>query len=248
MFISGSAALNARGQVEAPGDMYRQTRVAMDTIVQALAEAGGTPADIVYTKTFLANLGKTDDYTRAWLEALGEVRPASTLLGIPGFLRPEMLIEIEAEAVLGAARSRRDIYTEHMREKPRGYARAVEVGDLVYVSGCTALSSTGQVRAPGDWAVQYDLAHETIGWALAQAGATLDDVVRRRTFTVDGAEQNRAYGQGPAWFAASCPTSLGCRVTGLARPELLVEVEVSAVKGAHAAIEWIGPDAADPLG
>ena len=247
VFIAGSTALNVRGEVEAPGDMYRQTRATMDTILAALAEAGGTPGDIVYSKTFLTDLGKADEYTRAWLEALGDVRPASTLLGIPGLVRPELLIEIEVEAVLGAAGSRRDIYTEHMREKPRGYARAVEVGDLVFVSGCTSLSSTGAVQAAGDWAAQYDLAHETILWALGQAGATMDDVVRRRTFTVDGAEQNRAHGQGPSWFAKSCPSSLGCRIAGLARPELLVEVEVAAVKGAHANIEWIGPDPVDPL-
>ena len=247
VFISGSTALDARGVVEAPGDMYRQTRATMDTIFHAVAEAGGAPADIVYTKTFLTDVGGAADYTRAWLEALGDVRPVSTLLAIPALLRPEMLIEVEAEAVIGAARTRRDIYTEHMREKPRGYARAVEVGDLVYVSGCTSLSSTGDVRAEGDWAAQHDLALETIGWALGQAGATLDDVVRRRTFTVDGAEQNRAHGQGPAWFAGSRPTSLGCRIAGLARPELLVEVEVTAVKGAHAGIEWVGPDAVDPL-
>ncbi len=247
VFISGSTALNSRGGVDAPGDMYRQTRATMDTILAALAQAGGTAGDIVYSKTFLTDLGRADEYTRAWLEALGDVRPTSTLLGVPALVRPELLVEIEAEAVLGAARGRRDIYTEHMREKPRGYARAVEVGDLVYVSGCTSLSSTGEVQAAGDWAAQYDLAHETIRWALGQAGATLDDVVRRRTFTVDRAEQNRPYGQGPAWFAKSCPASLGCRVGGLARPELLVEVEVAAVKGAHAGIEWVGPDPADPL-
>ena len=247
VFISGTSALNARGVVDAPGDMYRQTRLIMDTIFRALAEAGGTPADLVYTKTFLTDLSKAADYTRAFVEALGDVRPVSTLLGIPALLRPEMLIEIEAELVIGAAQSRRDIYTEHMREKPRGYARAVDAGDWVYVSGCTSMSSKGDPRAVGDWAAQADLAHETIRWALAQAGATMDDVVRRRTFTIAGAEQNRPHGEGPAWFAKSCPASLGCRVTGLARPELLVEVEVAAVKGAHAGIEWIGPDAVDPL-
>jgi enamine deaminase RidA (YjgF/YER057c/UK114 family) len=194
IFISGTTALNARGQVEAPGDMYRQTRATMDTILGALAEAGGAPGDMVYTKTYLTDLAKSAEYTRAWLEALGEVRPVSTLLGIPGLLRPDMLIEVEAEAVVGAAQRRRDLYTEHMREKPRGYARAVEIGDLVYVSGCTCLSSTGDVRAAGDWARQYDLAHEAIEWALGQAGARLDDVVRRRIFTVDGAVQNRAHG------------------------------------------------------
>jgi len=248
VFISGSTALNKRGEVDAPGDMYRQTRATMDTILGALAEAGGTPGDIVYSKVFLTDLSKAGEYQRAWLEALGDVRPTSTLLGIPaaGLIRPELLIEIEVEAVLGAASARRDIYTEHMREKPRGYARAVEVGDLVYVAGCTSLSSTGTVQGAGDWAAQQDLAHETIRWALGQAGASMDDVVRRRTFTVAGAEPNRSSG-GTAWFAKSCPASLGCRIAGLARPELLVEVEVAAVKGAHANIEWIGPDPVDPL-
>ncbi len=246
VFISGSTALTARG-VEGVGDMYRQTRTTLDTIFRALADAGGVPGDLVYTKTFLTDLSKAADYTRAFVEVLGDVRPVSTLLGVPALVRPELLVEIEAEAVLGAARSRRDIYTQHMREKPRGYARAVVVGDQVYVSGCTSVSATGEVQAPGDWARQYDLAVDTSRWALEQAGASMDDVVRRRTFTVEGAKQNRAYGDGPTPFAKSHPASLGCRISGLARPELAVEVEVTAVKGAGAEIQWIEPDAVDPL-
>ena len=247
VFISGSTALKAGGVVEGPGDMYRQTRATMDTILRALAEAGGAPGDIVYTKTFLTDLGKSADYTRAFVEALGEVRPVSTLLGVPALVRPELLVEIEAEAVIGAAGARRDIYTQHQREKPRGYARAVAVGDQVFLSGCTSVSSSGEVQAPHDWARQYDLAMDTIGWALGQAGVSLEDVVRRRTFTVQGATQNRAHGAGPTPFAKSHPTSLGCRISGLARPELVVEVEVTAIKGAGAGIQWIGPDATDPL-
>jgi enamine deaminase RidA (YjgF/YER057c/UK114 family) len=247
VFISGSSALDAQGAVADPGDMAGQTRRTMDTILQALAQAGGAPGDLVYTKTFVTDLGRIPDYTRAWLAALGEVRPASTLLGIPALLRPEMLIEIEAEAVIGAARTRRDIYTEHQRERPRGYARAVAVGDWIYLSGCTSLSSRGEVQAAGDWAAQVDHAHDVIGWTLGQAGATFDDVVRRRTFTVDRAEVNRPAGQGPAWYERSRPASLGCRVTGLASRDLLVEVEVAAVRGAGAGIEAVGPDAVDPL-
>jgi enamine deaminase RidA (YjgF/YER057c/UK114 family) len=102
-----------------------------------------------------------------------------------------MLIEIEAEAIIGAARTRRDIYTEHQREKPRGYARAVEIDDRVYVSGCTSINPSSEIEAVGDWAAQSDVAHRAIEWALGQAGATLDDVVRRRTFTVAGAHVNR---------------------------------------------------------
>ena len=247
VFVSGTTTLNATGQVEAPGDMYRQTRLTLDTIFRALAEAGATPGDLVYTKTYVTDLGALDQYTRGWVEALGDVRPASTLLGIPALLRPEMLIEVEGEAIIGAAKARRDIYTEHQREKPRGYARAVAVGDVVHVSGCTSMSSKGEVQAAGDWAAQSDHAMDVIRGALGQAGATLDDVVRRRTFTVAGAGQNRAHGEGPSPFAKSHTASLGCRIARLARPELLVEIEVTAVRGAGANIEWIGPDATDPL-
>ena len=247
VFVSGTTTLDAAGQVQAAGDMYRQTRLTMDTIFAALAQAGAAREDLVYTKTYVTDLTRLDEYTRGWVEALGDVRPVSTLLGIPALLRPEMLIEIEAEAIIGAGQSRRDIYTEHMREKPRGYARAVVAGDTIHVSGCTSMSSRGEVQAAGDWAAQSDHAMDVIRYALGQAGATLDDVVRRRTFTTAGARQNRAHGEGPAPFAKSHPASLGCRISGLARPELLVEIEVTAVKGAGANIEWVGPDAVDPL-
>jgi enamine deaminase RidA (YjgF/YER057c/UK114 family) len=247
VFISGSTALNARGGIDGPGDMYRQTRSTLDTIFAALAEAGGTPADLVYTKSFFTDLSHMADYTRAWLEAFGDVRPTSTTLGIPALLRPEMLVEIEAEAIIGAARTRRDVYTQQQREKPRGYARLVEIGERIYMSGCTDLDAAGQVQAPNDWAAQYDHSLETVRWSLDQVGASLDDVVRRQTFTVDRAQVNRPPGQGPAYFAGSRPASMGCRIMGLARPELLVEVEVMAVKGTGTGIEAIGPDPVDPL-
>lgn len=247
VFISGSTALNARGGIDGPGDMYRQTRSTLDTIFAALAEAGGTPADLVYTKSFFSDLSHMADYTRAWLEAFGDVRPTSTTLGIPALLRPELLVEIEAEAIIGAAGRRRDVYTQQQREKPRGYARLVEIGERIYMSGCTDLDAAGQVQAPNDWAAQYDHSVETVRWSLDQVGASLDDVVRRQTFTVDRAQVNRPPGQGPAYFAGSRPASMGCRIMGLARPELLVEVEVMAVKGAGTGIEAIGPDPVDPV-
>ena len=241
IFVSGTTALNQRGGVDSPGDLYGQTQATMALIISAVEQAGGTLADLVYTKTFLTDVSMAAEQSRARLEALGAVRPTATLLGIPGLIHPDMLVEIEAEAIVGAAAARRDIYTEHQREKARGYARAVAVGDLVHVSGCTSIDADGTVQAPGDWAQQYDLCHGAIRSALAKAGASLDDVVRRRTFTVAAAEQNRAYGQGPAWFAQSRPVSMGCRIAGLADPKMLVEVDAVAIVGAHADIEWLGP-------
>ncbi len=241
VFIAGTTALDAKGEVACPGDMYGQTRQTLDSIGAAIEEAGATLADLVYSKTFVTGLAEASEQTRARLEALGDIRPTNTLLGIPALIRPEMLIEIEGEAIVGAGAARRDIYTIREREKARGYARAVEIGDLVYVSGCTSMDPEGNLQAPNDWAAQYDLCHEAIQWALGEAGAVLDDVVRRRTFTVEGAEMNRPYGEGPAWFAHSRPSSLGCRIAGLAHPEMVVEVDAMAIKGAHAGIEWLSP-------
>src|SRR4029453_18079314 len=109
------------------------------------------------------------------------------------------------EAIIGPSKTRRNVYTQREREKPRGYARLVEVGDRIYMSGCTDLDAAGELQAPGDWAAQYDHALETARWSLEQVGASLDDVVRRQTFTVDGAKVNRPYGQGPTYFAGSRP-------------------------------------------
>ena len=242
IFISGSTALNEKGEVTHPGDLYGQTRDTYAAIVGALEEAGGTVGDLVYSKTYLTDMAQAGEQVRAKLDVLGDVRPTATLLAIPGLIAPEMLVEIEAEAIIGAADTRRDFYTGNEIERARGYARAVAVGDVVHVSGCTSMDSNGIVQAPGDWAAQYDLCHEAVASALAQAGASLDDVVRRRTFTIAAAEQNRPYGQGPAWFADSRPVSMGCRIAGLALPEMLVEVDAWAVKGAHKDIKWLGPD------
>jgi enamine deaminase RidA (YjgF/YER057c/UK114 family) len=147
VFVSGTTALSARGVVEGKGDLYRQTRNTMDTIFSALAQAGAAREDIVYTKTFLTDLGRSADYTRAWLEALGDVRPTSTLLGIPALVLPEMLIEIEAEAIIGAAKTRRDIYTAATREAARLCAgrrgRRLDLGQRLHVDERRGRAASG---------------------------------------------------------------------------------------------------------
>ena len=239
IFVAGTTALQDGGGVACPGDVYGQSQVTMETIQAAIEEAGGSLGDMVYSKVFVTDMAQSDGQRQARLEALGDLRPPCTLLGIPGLQVPEMLVEIEAEAIIGSANDRQIIYTENQAEKARGYSRAVRVGDVVHVSGCTSIDADRNVRAVGDWAAQFDMAHEGIEAALKEAGATLDDIVRRRTFTIDRAEQNRPYGEGPPWFKDSRPVSLGCRISGLADPEMLVEVDAMVVIGAHEDIEWL---------
>lgn len=238
VFISGTTALGPDGVVTGSDDLYTQARQTFDTMLSALDQVGGTPQDLMNTKTFVTGLSQTEGYWRAQREALSGICPAATLLQIPALIHPQMMIEIESDAIIDSMAHRREVFSVKDREKALGYARAVEVGDWVYVSGSTALDESGNPQAVGDWAAQYDLSHGTIQSALGHFGASLNDVISRRIFTVDGVQQNRAYGEGPAWFSESCPVSMGCRVSALAHPDLLVEVEAIALKGAHANIDW----------
>ncbi len=238
VFIAGTTALEADGKVAYPGDMHQQTRAVFDTIASVAEAAGASLADLVYTKTFVTAMARSHEQRVAKLDALGDVRPAGTLLGVPGLLMNEMLIEVEAEAIIGASGNRKDVYTGKRNEHALGFARAVESGPYVYVSGCTARDDAGGVFAPGDWAAQYDRCHETISSVLGQLDMPLDDIVRRRTFTKHDAHMNRPYGEGPGWFENSRPTSLGCRVRSFVEPAMLVEVDAFAIRGAHQDIEW----------
>jgi enamine deaminase RidA (YjgF/YER057c/UK114 family) len=108
-----------------------------------------------------------------------------------------------------------------------GYSRAVRVGDRVWVSG-TAPIMPGDADPP---AGAYDQAKVCLGIverALAEAGATMDDVVRTRIYVTDAAsidEVGRAHGEA---FAAARPATTGI-VTQLLDPRWLVEIEAEAV-------------------
>ena len=86
----------------------------------------------------------------------------------------------------------------------RGDARALSS----LATWCTSLAVPRPIRPvrsahPADWAAQFDICQEGIEEALAMAGAILNDVIQRRSFTIASAEQNRPYGKGPAWFKDS---------------------------------------------
>ena len=113
-------------------------------------------------------------------------------------------------------------------EKKYGYSRAVVVGNQVYVAGTTAVDEHGTVMGdnPYDQAVYI---YARIGRALEQAGASLRDVVRVRTFVTDIQRwEDVARAQGEV-FEEIRPAATLVEVTALVRPDLLVEIEVDAV-------------------
>ena len=95
--VSGSTA-TVDGQLQHEGDAYGQTKVALEVIAAALAQAGHSVEDIVRTRIYLANADDMDAVGRAHGEVFGEIRPAATMLAGIQFINPAMLVEIEADS------------------------------------------------------------------------------------------------------------------------------------------------------
>jgi enamine deaminase RidA (YjgF/YER057c/UK114 family) len=98
--VTGTTATTATGELHGAGDMYAQTRQALLNITNALAKAGATPADVVRTRIFVTDISRWEEVGRAHREVFGEVMPATTMVEVARLIDPEMLVEIEADAIV----------------------------------------------------------------------------------------------------------------------------------------------------
>jgi enamine deaminase RidA (YjgF/YER057c/UK114 family) len=116
-------------------------------------------------------------------------------------------------------------------EKKFGYSRAVAIGNIVAVAGTTAVDEEGNVVGEGSPYEQARFIYRKIERALQQAGASLENVVRVRTFVTDISsweEVGRAQGEV---FSEIRPAATLVEVSALVDPRLLVEIEADAIKG-----------------
>ncbi len=100
VYVSGTVATTDDGSPAPAGDAYAQARQALANIQTALAEAGAALADVVRTRMYLVNANDWEAVARAHREFFGETRPAATMIEVSRLLDPEMLVEIEADAVI----------------------------------------------------------------------------------------------------------------------------------------------------
>lgn len=98
--MTGTASVADDGSIFAPGDGYAQARRCLEIVERALEELGGSLADVVRTRLFVTDIDRWEEYGRAHHEAFADHPPTSTMVEVARLIHPDMLIEIEADAVV----------------------------------------------------------------------------------------------------------------------------------------------------
>jgi enamine deaminase RidA (YjgF/YER057c/UK114 family) len=104
LFISGTTAMNSKGEVVAPGDPYEQTKAILASLKTILSSRGFALDNVVRTRLFVTNIARWDDYARAHREAFEKIRPASSMVQVVKLVDPRLVVEIEVDAIRGASK------------------------------------------------------------------------------------------------------------------------------------------------
>jgi enamine deaminase RidA (YjgF/YER057c/UK114 family) len=98
--VSGSAAVGPDGEIVGVGDTYVQACRCIEVIAEALTAAGASLSDVVRTRMFVTDIDQWEDIARAHQEAFGDSPPATAMLEVTRLIHPDMLLEIEADAII----------------------------------------------------------------------------------------------------------------------------------------------------
>jgi enamine deaminase RidA (YjgF/YER057c/UK114 family) len=99
IFVAGTAPVDDEGDTFAPGDAYAQTMRCFAIIQTALQDLGADLEDIVRTRLYITDMGQWEEIAQAHNELFADYPPVSTMVEIPGLINPDMLVEVEVEAL-----------------------------------------------------------------------------------------------------------------------------------------------------
>jgi reactive intermediate/imine deaminase len=231
LFASGQLSRDRQGRVVGAGDIEAQTAQVLDNLGLVLAEAGCSLADVAKVTSYITDARYRDRVGDVRRRYFGDTLPASTMVEVAGLGDPELMIEIEAVALVpngttGVGLQR--LESSRLPPPIGAYVHGVRAGNLVFTSGQVARDQSGAVVGNGDVEAQTAQTMESIQAVLAEAGCTLADVLRTTTFVADIRPRDQISAVRRRYFGDHLGTSTMVGVPHLS-PAILLEMEATAL-------------------
>ena len=209
-------------------------KLQLNAILSSLEQADIPRQDLCCLRIFVSDKNKVASIVEEISAQFAGIQPVVSIIVVSAFEDPQTVAMVEAEAYIDAGARKQTIgHPQHP-----AFAHALVVDEHIFLSNIEPLDENVAVMKPNDWGAQRDICITRLQVLLEQLGASLDDVINRRYFTRLDVEQNRGYGDGPAWFETTRPAALGCRIENHLHDGTALTLEAHAIKGAGENIEW----------